>query len=265
MKQFLPFIFLLLSSISLSAQDVIFKQDGSEIKAEVTEIGSTEIKYKKFENLSGPVYTILKNDVFMIKYKNGTKDVFTASTSSSSSSSNGGSSANGNSGTGYGASLEFVNQVYLLRTAANTLHSLEKGNPEVKVSSVAAPFYASSSSSWMLAGGSSNVRINSSGGYAFLIKISPGIDPVELIRLVKFQVWSEDKKNPSSYANRHMMASKVSGSIGGASSESVKQYDQLISIKKLEENVYQIIPTQGLLPGEYTFYISHKFYAFGVD
>ena len=34
------------------------------------------IKYKKWENLEGPVYNIDKKEVFMIKYSNGSKDVF---------------------------------------------------------------------------------------------------------------------------------------------------------------------------------------------
>ncbi len=58
------------------AQDFIYKTDGTEIKAKVVEIGLNEVKYKKFENINGPNYIILKSDVFIIKYKNGSKDVF---------------------------------------------------------------------------------------------------------------------------------------------------------------------------------------------
>jgi hypothetical protein len=58
------------------AQDIIVKTDGSEIEAKVTDIGLTEIKYKKFSNPDGPVYVMPKNEVFMIKYENGEKDVF---------------------------------------------------------------------------------------------------------------------------------------------------------------------------------------------
>jgi hypothetical protein len=39
------------------------------------EITTNEIKYKKFDNLEGPTISILKSEVFMIKYQNGTKDV----------------------------------------------------------------------------------------------------------------------------------------------------------------------------------------------
>lgn len=72
--------FLLIFCLSIRiviSQDVIIKKNGDEIKAKVTEVGTTEIKYKKFENLeTSPVYSILKSDVFMIKYADGTKDVF---------------------------------------------------------------------------------------------------------------------------------------------------------------------------------------------
>jgi hypothetical protein len=58
------------------AQDVITKSNGEEIKAKVLEVSQTEIKYKKFDNLNGPTFSISKNDVFMVKYENGSKDVF---------------------------------------------------------------------------------------------------------------------------------------------------------------------------------------------
>ena len=58
------------------SQDLILKKNGEEIKSKIIEVGTLEIKYKKFENPTGPTYSILKADVFMIKYENGTKDVF---------------------------------------------------------------------------------------------------------------------------------------------------------------------------------------------
>ncbi len=56
-------------------QDVIIKKTGDEIKGKVSEVTSTEIKYKKTEN-PDVTYSIIKSEVFMIKYENGTKDVF---------------------------------------------------------------------------------------------------------------------------------------------------------------------------------------------
>jgi hypothetical protein len=64
-----------ISTIS-SAQDIIVTFNGEEIKSKVMEVSINEIKYKKFENINGPLYGILKSSVLMIKYENGSKDVF---------------------------------------------------------------------------------------------------------------------------------------------------------------------------------------------
>lgn len=64
-----------LLSNSAIAQDIIIKIDGSEIQAKVIEIGTTEIKYTRFGS-DTPVYSLLKSDIFMIKYEDGEKDVF---------------------------------------------------------------------------------------------------------------------------------------------------------------------------------------------
>ncbi len=77
MKKFLVF-FLSVTAIfnTLLAQDNIILRNGEEVKAKVQEVGISEIKYKKFDNLTGPLYTVLKSDVFIIKYENGSKEVF---------------------------------------------------------------------------------------------------------------------------------------------------------------------------------------------
>lgn len=58
------------------AQDVIIKQNGDEIQCKLIEIGSDVIKFKKWSNLNGPIFVEERDDVFMIKYENGEKDVF---------------------------------------------------------------------------------------------------------------------------------------------------------------------------------------------
>ncbi len=75
-KKIIAGLGFLLLAFHAQAQDVITLKNGNEIQSKILDIGSTEIKYKKFENLEGPSYNILKAEVFMIKYKNGTKDVF---------------------------------------------------------------------------------------------------------------------------------------------------------------------------------------------
>ncbi len=64
-------------------QDIITKKSSEDIQAKVTEVTTTEIKYKRFDNQSGPTFTILKSDVLMIRYENGSKDIFTDSPNTS--------------------------------------------------------------------------------------------------------------------------------------------------------------------------------------
>jgi len=72
----LAFLGLLASVFwSVSAQDVITLKNGDEIKAKVTEMTSSEIKYKRFDNLDGPTVVVAKTEVFAINYENGTREV----------------------------------------------------------------------------------------------------------------------------------------------------------------------------------------------
>ncbi len=56
--------------------DELIFRDGTELKGRVLEISSTEIKYKKCDMPDGPTYVAKKSSVFMIKYANGTREVF---------------------------------------------------------------------------------------------------------------------------------------------------------------------------------------------
>lgn len=58
-----------------SCGDIIIMQDGKEINAKVFEINKESIKYKPCDNLDGPLYVVNSEKVFMIKYKNGIKEV----------------------------------------------------------------------------------------------------------------------------------------------------------------------------------------------
>ena len=64
-----------ISTLSFS-QDIITTKAGEDILAKISEVGHTEIKYRKFDNLDGPMFTLLRSDVLMIRYENGTKDIF---------------------------------------------------------------------------------------------------------------------------------------------------------------------------------------------
>lgn len=76
MKKIIIVLSLLLCSSVGFAQDVLTKKNGEDILAKVLEVTTTEIKYKKYDNPNGPTFTILKSEVLLIRYENGTKDVF---------------------------------------------------------------------------------------------------------------------------------------------------------------------------------------------
>ncbi len=67
---------ILMLATGAKAQDVIVLVDASEIQAKVITVGTNEITYKRWESPNGPDYQILKKDVFFIRYKDGSKDVF---------------------------------------------------------------------------------------------------------------------------------------------------------------------------------------------
>ena len=70
-------LFLLLLCVPFIGfgQDNIILKTGDEISSNVIEIDKETVKYKKYSNLNGPIYSIDKAEVFMIKYENGEKDI----------------------------------------------------------------------------------------------------------------------------------------------------------------------------------------------
>jgi hypothetical protein len=60
----------------LLSQDVIVLKNGGELKVKVLEVLPDLVKYKKWDNQDGPSYSESKTNIVMIKYQNGTKDVF---------------------------------------------------------------------------------------------------------------------------------------------------------------------------------------------
>jgi hypothetical protein len=85
MKNILNILTILLIVLKLNAQDVITKKNSDDIKAKVLEVTNSEIKFKRFEDINGPTFSLLKSEVLMVRYENGTKDVFNDKQSTSSS------------------------------------------------------------------------------------------------------------------------------------------------------------------------------------
>jgi len=79
--RFILSTFLLLAiSLGAAAQDIIYTKDGKKEEVKVLEIRPNEIRYKKTSNPDGPDYVVLKSDVLLITYENGTHESFASHT-----------------------------------------------------------------------------------------------------------------------------------------------------------------------------------------
>jgi len=76
LKKVIAITIFLAGSVTMYAQDIIIMKNGSDIQAIVQEIGIDDVRYKRFDNPNGPNYTLKKSEIFMIRYANGSKDVF---------------------------------------------------------------------------------------------------------------------------------------------------------------------------------------------
>lgn len=68
-----------LFSVRVFAQDKIYKNNGELVEAKVIEIGESEIKYKLFADPEGPTYSVDKDRLKKIVYKNGREETFQSS------------------------------------------------------------------------------------------------------------------------------------------------------------------------------------------
>ena len=66
----------LLCATCISAQDILVLQTGADVKCKVLELTPTEVKYKDWDNLNGPLITILKTTAFRVRYENGKTEIF---------------------------------------------------------------------------------------------------------------------------------------------------------------------------------------------
>lgn len=66
----------MIASLSVHAQDIITKSNGDEIAVKVLEVNPDNLKYKLWDYMDGPTYTIMKTEILLVKYENGHKDVF---------------------------------------------------------------------------------------------------------------------------------------------------------------------------------------------
>jgi hypothetical protein len=76
MKRILSILFMILLHQHVYAQDKIVKVSGEEIPARVLEITLHEILFQHPDSLQGITQRLAKSDVFMVRFENGTKEVF---------------------------------------------------------------------------------------------------------------------------------------------------------------------------------------------
>lgn len=83
MKKIILFAtFVLLSMMTAKAQDIITKKNGDDIKSKIIEVGTNEIKYKLYDEPDGATYILRKNDILLITYETGRREVFNEKTNS---------------------------------------------------------------------------------------------------------------------------------------------------------------------------------------
>jgi len=66
----------LIGSMTMFAQDIIFRKNGAEIQAIVRVVGTDYIMYKRFDNQNGPTYRLYNSEISMIRYEDGSREVF---------------------------------------------------------------------------------------------------------------------------------------------------------------------------------------------
>jgi len=64
-----------LKKVDGDCDNIIFK-NGDELSAKVIEIATDVVKYKRCDNLDGPLISVQKSELLMIRYKNGSKEIF---------------------------------------------------------------------------------------------------------------------------------------------------------------------------------------------
>ena len=182
-KAFLLFTAFCISVASIFAQDVITLKNGEEIQSLVQEIGDADVKYKKFDNPDGPNYTLKKAEIFMVKYANGSRDVFADNNTSSVETTK---------------QAAAPTQTVKSKVSNSSLNSNKRGWHGVSVSYHPITIHTSASSSYDGINESASESVNANGlsiGYAYSCLISSQV-PVFIESGINFQ-WINDTSDES--------------------------------------------------------------------
>jgi hypothetical protein len=75
MRNFLLVFLMIISAQKVFSQDIIVFMNGEEQQVEIEEITPDIIKYKVANTPNSPVYSVLTKSIFMIKFKDGSRQV----------------------------------------------------------------------------------------------------------------------------------------------------------------------------------------------
>lgn len=65
-----------IAALGAMAQDLIVTRDSKRIEAKITEVSSSEIRYKEWNNQDGPTFVLRTDEINTIIYQNGTVKTF---------------------------------------------------------------------------------------------------------------------------------------------------------------------------------------------
>ena len=78
-KNLIALVCLLFINTIVMAQDIIITKDAKQIKAKISEISKSEVRYKEFDNLDGPTFIIETVEINSILYSNGKVSLYNES------------------------------------------------------------------------------------------------------------------------------------------------------------------------------------------
>lgn len=76
MKKLFILALFVIGFVNVYAQDILQLKDGLKIEVKLIEVSESSIKYKRWDNLNGPTYTISITKVSSILYENGVFEEF---------------------------------------------------------------------------------------------------------------------------------------------------------------------------------------------
>lgn len=76
---YLLLFLLMISSVNMTSQDIIYKANGAQINADVVKVSEDSVWFKNKNMYGNPVMGIPKSEIKLIEYWNGKKDYFSGS------------------------------------------------------------------------------------------------------------------------------------------------------------------------------------------